>query len=62
MKKEIEWRKYKNVFPFSDQNLTVSFYAKTDFDLAQIQCNFEHGEMTKWQLFKRLIFRIWHKL
>jgi hypothetical protein len=55
------WRRTKQTFPFSDQNMTVSFYAKTDFSLAQVQCNFEHREMTKWQLFKRLLFRIWHK-
>ena len=60
--KKTIWRKFEQVFPFSDQNITISYYARADFDLAQLQCNFKHGEMTKWQLFKRLIFRIWHKL
>jgi hypothetical protein len=61
-KQPTEWRKCSQIFPFGDQNTTISFYAKTDFDLAQVHCSFDHKEMTKWQLFKRLLFRIWHKL
>lgn len=57
-----DWKGIKQTFPFGDQNVTISFYGRTTYDLANIQVSFEHGEMTKRELFKRLLFRLWHRI
>lgn len=50
---------YQDTIKLDDKVFRVSFYGRSPVDLAHVQVGMSFRTMTKWELFKHLLWRIW---
>jgi len=55
------WQLKQCELKLDDWVFGINFYGKAMIDLARVQVSMSREQMTKWELFKHLIWRIWHE-